>query len=95
MLIWKSGLRPGSRSGCTASTTASKGISWNSSASYTASLVRASTSSKVRSGVISQRTTTVLEKKPMTPYDAGSERPATGIPTTTSVMPVQRCSSTR
>ncbi len=86
---WKSGVRDRSRSGCSSSTSFSKGRSWCAKAPWATSRRRPSSSRNDGSPDRSARRTRVLVKKPISPSISGRRRLATGEPTAMSSCPVQ------
>ncbi len=92
-MAWTSGIRAGSRSGATASTTRSKGTSWWSKASRTVALVAARKSPTVVAPSTSARSTRVWTKKPIRSSSSGRSRPAVTVPRATSRCPLRRPSS--
>ena len=85
---WKSDEWLRLRSGCSASTSRSSGTSWFSKAPSTVSRTRPTSSRKVGLPDRSPRSTSVFMNSPTTPCTSARERPAEGVPTTTSSLPV-------
>ncbi len=84
---WKRGLRPGTRSGASSSTSFSNGTSWCAKAPSAVSRTRRSSPAKPGSPDRSVRRGSVFTKNPTSPSSSACVRPATGVPTTTSSSP--------
>ncbi len=93
-ITWNNGCRANDRSGFSTSTNRSNGTSWCSNAPTSPSRTRPTNSPKVGSPDTSTRNTNVFTKNPTRSATASSSRPATGLPTTTSVPPPNRDNST-
>jgi hypothetical protein len=87
-ITWKSGAWLRLRSGCSSATSRSNGTSWCSYAPSVPSRTRPSSSRKVGSPERSVRSTSVLAKKPISSSTSRRVRPAMGLPTTTSSLPL-------
>ncbi len=90
---WKSGEWLKLRSGRSSATSLSKGTSWCSYAPSVTSRTRPTSARKLGSPDRSVRSTSVLTKKPISSSTSPRPRPATGLPTTTSSLPLYRDSS--
>ncbi len=83
-ITWKSALRLMSRSGCSCSTSLSKGTSWCAYAPSVVSRTCLSSSRKVELPSSRARSTSVLTKKPISPSVSARVRLAMAVPTLTS-----------